>query len=112
VRYGVVAMGVSLGIGVAILYFAWREPRAALVSLAVVGALTVAAWFSGWPRWIIAAVAVTSVASTLPQVGFQLSYGVVVPVATAVQYAIEITAFVLLFHPRSHRWYHPPRGSG
>lgn len=112
VTYGALCMGVSLLIGVSILLFAWREPRAALISLAVVGPLIVAALFFGWPRWVIAAVAVTSVVSTLPQVGFQLSYGVVVPVATVVQFTIELTALALLFHRRSHHWYHAPRSTG
>lgn len=104
-------MGVSLVIGVAILWLAWREPRAALLSVGVVGPLIAAAWFWGWPRWVIALAAVGSVASTLPQVGFQLTYGFVVPAATVAQFALELAGFVLLFHPRSHRWYHPPRAA-
>lgn len=106
-RWGLACLAASLAIGVGILWFAWREPRAAALSLAVIGPLIAASGFWGWPRWLIAAVALASVAATLPEVGFQLSYGVVVPVATATQFALELAGFALLFHPRSHRWYHP-----
>ena len=103
--YGALCMGVSLLIGVSILLFAWREPRAAWLSLALVGVPTVFALWHAWPRWVIAIMAIGSVAATLPQVRFQLTFGTAVPVATLAQFAIELTAFVLLFHPRSSRWY-------
>lgn len=99
----------SLVIGVAILLFAWRTPRVALFCLGLVGLLIVLALHRGWPRWVIAGLAVSSVAATYPLVQFQLTYGTVVPIATALQLALELTGCVLLFHPHSNRWYRLPR---
>lgn len=110
-RYGALCIAASLAIGVAILFFAWREPRAALLSLVIVGALTVAALYWSWPRWGIALLAVLSVAATLPQVAFQLSYRLVIPVATVTQFTLELAGCIFLFLPSSHRWYRRPRVS-
>jgi len=106
ISYGAACLGFALLIGVAILYFAWRERQMALWCLAVVGSLTAWALRSGWPRWIITLMAVASVAITFPQVRFQFTYGTLVPVATGVQLALELLGCVLLFHPLSHRWYY------
>lgn len=106
---GVACLAVSLLIGVAILYFAWGEPKIALFCLLFIGSLTGWALRSGWPRWVIAFMAVVSVALTYQQVSFQFTYGTLVPIATGVQFALELLGFVLLFHPTSHRWYYRPR---
>lgn len=99
----------SLVIGVAILLFAWRTPRIALFCLLLVGLLIVLALHRGWPRWVITALAVSSLGATFPLVRFQLTYGTVIPIATALQLALELAGCVLLFHPRSSRWYRLPR---
>ena len=93
----------------AILFFAWREPRVALFCLVVVGALIAFSLRRGWSRWVITFIAVASLAVTFPLVGFQLTFGTVVPIATSVQLALELLGFVLLFHPRSSHWYRRPR---
>lgn len=108
VTYGTACLAVSLLIGVAILQYAWRTPRIALVCLVLMGGLIVLARRRGWPRWVIAGLAVVSVAATFPEVRFQLSYGGVISVATAVQLILELVGCVLLFHPRSTRWYLSP----
>lgn len=107
--YGAACLGVSLIIGSAIIAFAWRELEVAVFSLVVVGALTSGTWWWGWPRWVIAVMAVASVALTFPLVRFQFTFGTVIPVATGIQLALELLGFVLLFHPRSSRWYRRSR---
>jgi len=97
---------------VAILFFAWREPRIALLCLVIVGALIAFALRRSWPRWVITFMAVASLAVTFPLVRFQLTFGTVIPIATAVQLALELIGWALLFHPRSSSWYRRPRASG
>lgn len=109
VPWGAACLGVSLLIGVAILLFAWREPRIAFFCLVVVGALIAVALGRAWPRWVITFMAVASLAVTFPLVRFQLTFGTVVPIATSVQLALELIGCALLFHPRSSTWYRRPR---
>ena len=111
ITYGVASLGVSLLIGVAILWFAWREQRVAVLCLVGVGTLIALAWRWGWPRWVIMTVAVVSVAATFPLVQFQLTYRTLIPMATAAQLALELAGCILLFLPSSHRWYRRPRVS-
>ena len=107
--YGAACLGVSLLIGCSIIAFAWRETQIALFSLVVVGGQIPFALRWGWPRWVIAVMAVASVAATYPQVRFQFEFRTLIPIATGVQFALELVGFVLLFHPRSSRWYRRPR---
>jgi hypothetical protein len=100
---------VSLLIGVAILFLAWQTPRVAWFSVVVVGALIAGAFTYGWPRWVITLLAVSSVAATSPMIRFQFEYGALVPLATAVQLALELAGLVLLFLPHSTRWYRARR---
>jgi hypothetical protein len=111
VTWGTACLGVSLMIGVAILYFAWRTPGIALFCLVLVGSLTFLALRRGWPRWVITIMAVASLVLTFPLVQFQLTFGTVIPIATGVQLALELAGCVLLFLPASSRWYRRPRPS-
>ena len=110
VTYGAACLGVSLLIGSAIIAFAWRELQVGVFSLVVVGSLTTGTLWWGWPRWVIAVMAVASLALTFPLVRFQFTFGILIPVSTGIQLALELLGFVLLFHPRSTRWYRRPRG--
>ena len=110
--YGVVCMAVSLVIGSYILAFQWKELEIGIYCFVIVGSLTACAWFWGWARWVIAFLAVSSVVLTWSIVSFQLSFRILLPVLTSTQFALEITGFVLLFHPHSTRWYRHKRTAG
>jgi len=103
--YGVASLAVSLLIGSYIIAFQWMEREIGLYCFVIVGTLTACAWFWGWARWVIAFLAVSSVVLTWSIVAFQLTYKILMPVLTYTQFALELLAFVLLFHNRSTHWY-------
>lgn len=95
----------ALGIGVAILMFAWGYPTIALATFVLVGGLILGiARRHNWARWALAAVTILSLVVTWSVVWFQLTFGVVLPIATSVQLLLEAAAFYLLFRPTAGRW--------
>jgi hypothetical protein len=112
VTVAVAAFGAALLIGFAILQFGWRVPRVALATLALVGALIVGvARRQNWARWALLVLTVVSLIMTWPLLSVQLTYGVLVPLATITQLVLEAVGFTLLFRPAAGRWYrHRPPG--
>jgi hypothetical protein len=106
VTLAVWAQSLALAIGVAILVFGWEVPWVALGTLVIVGALIVAvARRHGWARWVLLALTGVALFVTSPLLQVQLAFGVLVPIATVVQLALEGAGFVLLFGPAATRWY-------
>ena len=98
-------MSVALVLGVVIL-FGWGVPKIALAALLIIGILIWAiAWRQNWARWTLAAVTVISFAFTFEIIRFQMTYGILLPLATAAQFVLEIVGFYLLFRPAAARWY-------
>jgi hypothetical protein len=112
VTLAVYALSLALLLGVAILGFGWGYPSIALITLVTIGGLILGvARRHNWARWALLVVTVLALALTWPVVRFQLTYGVVLPLATVVQLALEAVAFVLLFRPPARRWYRGPHAS-
>jgi hypothetical protein len=106
VTIAVAALSVALGLGAAILTFAWQYPVVALVTLAVVGLLIAAvARGRNWARWTLTVFTIVGLVSTWPVVRFQLGYGVLLPLATATQLVLEALGLLLLFGPSAGRWF-------
>ena len=106
VTLAVYAQGLALLLGLAILVFGWRVPWVALATLVIVGSLILAvARRHGWARWALLALTLVALYFTSPLLRVQLTYGVLVPIATIVQLALETVGFVLLFRPAAGRWY-------
>jgi hypothetical protein len=106
VTLAVGALSVALLLGVAILAFGWRVPLVALATFVIVGSLIFsAARRHNWARWALAILTLATFALTWSLVRFQLTFGVVVPIATVAQIALEVVGFYLLFRPAAGRWY-------
>jgi hypothetical protein len=106
VTLAVLLLSVALAIGVLILVYAWGYPTIALGTFLLVGGLILAiAGRQNWARWALAGVTVAALAVSGSVVWFQLTYGVVLPLATGAQLALEGVAFYLLFRPSSGRWF-------
>lgn len=103
--YGIACLAVSLVIGSCIIAFPWRAPDLGLFCFTLVGLLTAYAWFWGWPRWVVAFLAVSSLVLTWEFVSFQLTHRRSIAILTVTQLALELLGLVLLFHPASTRWY-------
>ncbi len=110
--YGVASLAVSLFIGSYIIAFPWRAPDLGLFCFALVGLLTAYAWFWGWPRWVIALLAVSSLVVTWEFVSFQLTHQLSIAILTVTQLGLELVGLILLFHPASTRWYRRKHTSG
>jgi hypothetical protein len=99
-------LSIALLLGVAILGFGWRVPVVALSTFLVVGWLIFsAARRHNWARWALALLTIVAFAMTWSLVRFQLTYGIVVPLATVAQVTLEAVGFYLLFRPAAARWY-------
>lgn len=106
VTVAVGSLSIALLLGVAILGFGWRVPVVALSTFLVVGSLIFsAARRHTWARWALAILTIVAFAMTWPLVRFQLTYGIVVPIATVAQIALETVGLYLLFRPAAGRWY-------
>lgn len=105
IRYGVIALALSLVIGSYIIAIPWRVPELGLFCFLLVGLLTAYAWFWGWARWVIIVLAVSSVVMTWDLVFFQLTHRLSMSLLTSTQFVLELLGFVLLLHPASSRWY-------
>lgn len=106
VTLGVAALSIALLLGAGIIALGWRVPELALVALVIVGGLIVgAARRHNWARWTLATLIVVSTALTRSLVLFQLTYHVLVPLATVAQLSLEVVGLYLLFRPDAGRWY-------
>ena len=106
VTLAVYSQSFALLIGLAILVFGWKVPWVAAATLVIVGSLIFgAARRRSWARWTLLALTLLALWFTTPLLRVQLSYGVLVPVATIVQYAFEAVGFVLLFGSEATRWF-------
>ena len=106
VTLAVGALSIALLIGVAILWFGWRVPTVALVALVLVGGLIFGtARRRNWARWTLVILTITSTVLTQSFVRFQLTFGVLVPIATVAQLTLEAVGLWLLFRPDARRWY-------
>lgn len=112
VTVSIAALAIALLLGVAILAFGWGEPLVALVTGVVVGGLIVgAALRRNWARWALVVLTIVATATSWPLLRIQLSYGIVVPAATVVQFVLELLGLILLFRPVASAWYRgQPRG--
>jgi hypothetical protein len=109
ITLAVYAQSLALVLGLAILVFGWKVPWVALATCVIVGSLIVAvARRHNWARWALLSLTLVALFMTSPLLKVQLTFGVLVPVATVVQLALEVMGFVLLFRPAAGRWY---RGS-
>jgi len=108
VAIAVASFSVALAIGVAILYFGWVLPTIALVCLVVIGLLILlAALRRNWARWTLVLVTLVSLVfnwlgGMLP---FQLTYGGIISVGTALQVVLELVGCWLLFTAPARAWY-------
>lgn len=106
VTVAVAAMSVALALGASIVAFGWREPWVALVSIVIIGSLIFgAARRRNWARWTMATLTIVSTVLTRSLVLFQLTYHVLVPIATVSQLTLEAVGLYLLFRPAAGRWY-------
>ena len=106
VTVAVGSLSIALLLGVGILDFGWRVPVVALSTVLVVGALIFsAARRHNWARWALAILTIAAFALTWPLMRFQLTFRVVVPIATVVQITLETVGLYLLFRPAAGRWY-------
>ena len=106
VTLAVYAQCVALLLGLAILVFGWDVPWVALATLVIVGGLILGvARGHNWARWTLLALTLVASDLTSPLLRVQLTFGVLVPVATIIQLALEAVGFVLLFRPAAGRWY-------
>ena len=110
VTLAICLLSVALLLGVAILGFGWRVPVVALATFLIVGALILGiARRHNWARWVLAILTIVVLVLTWSLVRFQLTFGIVVPIATVAQITLEAAGLVLLFCPAAGRWY---RGAG
>lgn len=99
-------MSVALLLGLAILGFGWRVPEVAVAALVIVGGLIFgAARRQNWARWVLAILTVVVLVMTWSLIRIQLTFGIVVPIATVAQIALEAAGLYLLFRPDAGRWY-------
>ena len=106
VTFAVGALSVALALGAAILWLGWQVPLVALVSLLIVGGLIFAvARRQNWARWTLAILTIASTVLTRSLVQYQLTYHVLVPMATVAQLTLEAVGLYLLFRPAAGRWY-------
>ena len=106
VTLAVGALSIALLLGVAILGFGWRVPVVAVSTFLIVGGLIfAAARRHNWARWVLAILTIMVLVLTWPLVRFQLTYGLVVPIATVVQITLEAAGLILLFRPAAGRWF-------
>ncbi len=102
----VYALTLALALGAGILAFAWHYPTIALITIGVIGPLIFGvARGRNWARWTLALLTIAGLILTWPIVRFQLSYAVIVPLATAVQLALEALGLFLMFRPAAGRWF-------
>jgi hypothetical protein len=112
VTLGIAALTLALGLGVAILAWGWDTPLVALVTLALVGSLIVGtARGHNWARWALTLLTAAALVLMFPVVRFQLTYGVLLPLATATQLALELVGCYLLFRAPGGAWYRRGRGA-
>jgi hypothetical protein len=105
VKIAVRCMAVALALGVAIL-IGWDVPKITAATVVIIGGLIWAvAWRQNWARWTLAAVTISSLVFTWGIIRFQLSYGTLLPIATAAQLILEALGLFLLFRPEAGRWY-------
>jgi hypothetical protein len=104
-------LSIALGLGTAILAFGWRVPVVALISLVLVGGLIfAAARRANWARWALASLIVVSTILTRSLVLYQLTFHVLIPLATVAQLALEAMGLNLLFRPIAGEWYRAGTG--
>jgi hypothetical protein len=104
-------LSIALGLGTAILAFGWRVPVVALISLVLVGGLiAAAARRANWARWALASLIVVSTILTRSLVLYQLTFHVLIPLATVAQLALEAMGLYLLFRPIAGEWYRAGTG--
>lgn len=106
VTIGVGALTVALLLGTAILVFGWRVPGVAAVAFVLVGGLIVGvARRRNWARWTLAVLAIVSTILTRSLLLYQLTFRVLIPIATVAQLILEAVGLYLLFRPAAGRWY-------
>lgn len=106
VTLATLAMSVALLLGMAILNFGWRVPEVAGAAFVIVGGLIFAtARRQNWARWVLAILTVLVSCMTWSLIRIQLTFGIVVPMATVAQLALEAAGLYLLFRPAAGRWF-------
>jgi len=106
VTYAISCFGVALVVGVAILAFPWGLPLQAFFTLLIIGFLIFnSARRRNWGRWTLTILTIAALTTTWPLLHYQLTYNLILGVATAAQISLELLGCCLLFLPQSGRWY-------